>query len=81
MTMNLFHSLWTIVVLITFLGIVFWSYSKNRKADFEAAANLALEDHLPISPDDAIKNSAATSTDDALGDITHNGKKQEQSNV
>ena len=49
MTMNLFHSLWTIVVLVTFIGIIAWSYSKNRKSDFEAAANLALEDDLPVS--------------------------------
>jgi cytochrome c oxidase cbb3-type subunit 4 len=69
MTMNLFHSLWTIVVLITFLGIIFWCYSKNRKSDFEAAANLALEDHLPIS------------TNDAANDVTLDGKKQGQSNV
>lgn len=69
MTMNLFHSLWTIVVLVTFLGIIAWSYSKNRKSDFEAAANLALEDHLPIS------------TNDAKNDVTLDEKKQEQSNV
>lgn len=77
MTMNLFHSLWTIVVLITFLGIIFWSYSKNRKSDFEAAANLALEDHLPISTNDAIN----TSINNSINDVTHDEKKQEQSNV
>ena len=69
MTMNLFHSLWTIVVLVTFIGIIAWSYSKNRQSDFEAAANLALEDHLPIAnyPDQqAVKQTA---------------KSQEQSNV
>ena len=73
MTMNLFHSLWTIVVLITFIGIIAWSYSKNRKSDFEAAANLALEDHFPISVDN--------STNDSINDVTHDKKKQEQSNV
>ena len=57
MTMNLFHSLWTIVVLITFIGIIAWSYSKNRKSDFEAAANLALEDQLPISANSSASNS------------------------
>ena len=67
MTMNLFHSLWTIVVLITFLCILFWCYSKNRKFDFETAANLALEDHLPIATNG--------------NDLTHDEKKQEQSNV
>lgn len=75
MTMNLFHSLWTIVVLITFIGIIAWSYSKNRKSDFDAAANLALEDQLPISNE----------TDDATRDSTNQPSrktlKQEQSNV
>ena len=65
MTMNLFHSLWTIVVLITFIGIIVWSYSKNRKSDFDAAANLALEDQLPISTDNE----------------ANNAQKREQSNV
>ena len=55
MTMNLFHSLWTVVVLVTFIGIIVWSYSKNRKSDFDAAANLALEDHFPIVAHDVKK--------------------------
>lgn len=44
MTMTLFHSLWTIVVLATFIGIIFWAYSSNRKASFDEAAKLPLED-------------------------------------
>ena len=69
MTMNLFHSLWTIVVLVTFIGIIAWSYSKNRKSDFDAAANLALEDHLPIP------------THDTSDETKYTSKQQEQSNV
>ncbi len=45
--MNLFHSLWTVVVLITFVGIIIWAYSKNQHSDFEEAARLPLEDDLP----------------------------------
>ena len=51
MTMNLFHSLWTLVVLITFIGIIIWAYSKNRNADFAEAARLPLdEDLVEINP-------------------------------
>ena len=73
MTMNLFHSLWTIVVLVTFIGIIAWSYSKNRKSDFEAAANLALEDDLPVSV--FLDQQADQQTDQQTT------KQQEQSNV
>ena len=68
MTMNLFHSFWTIVVLVTFIGIIVWSYSKNRKSDFDAAANLALEDDLPV-------------THDASNESSPEPMKKEQSNV
>lgn len=35
----------TLVLLIVFLGVVFWAYSSRRKADFDAAARIPLEDH------------------------------------
>lgn len=35
----------TLILLVVFLGIVFWAYSGKRKADFDAAARLPLEDH------------------------------------
>ena len=44
MTFTLLQALWSIVVMITFLGIVFWAYSKNRKKDFEEASRLPLEE-------------------------------------
>lgn len=46
----LIHSLWTIVVMITFLSIVGWAYSGKRKAEFEEAARLPLEDDEPTNP-------------------------------
>lgn len=42
------HSLWTIVVMITFLSIVAWAYSSKRNAEFEEAARLPLEDDDPM---------------------------------
>ena len=38
------HAVWTVLLVILFLGIVFWAYSRKRKADFEAAARLPLDD-------------------------------------
>ncbi len=47
MTFTLFQSLWSIVILITFLGIVFWAYSSKRTAAFDEAARLPFDDELP----------------------------------
>ncbi len=37
---ELLQSVWTIVVLVIFLGIVAWAYSGKRKKDFDEAAGL-----------------------------------------
>ena len=44
MSITFFQSIWTIVVMVTFLGIVVWAYSGRRKADFDEAARLPFED-------------------------------------
>lgn len=44
MTFTLFQALWSIVVMITFLGIVFWAYSSKRKDAFDEAARLPFDD-------------------------------------
>jgi cytochrome c oxidase cbb3-type subunit 4 len=36
-------SMWTIVVAIVFAGIVIWAFSSRRKAEFDAAARIPLE--------------------------------------
>lgn len=46
MDMNLMRALWTAVLFVVFIGIVWWAWSGRRKADFEAAARLPLEDDL-----------------------------------
>jgi cytochrome c oxidase cbb3-type subunit 4 len=38
------QSIWTIVVMIIFLSVVIWAYSSKRKAEFEEAARLPLDD-------------------------------------
>ncbi|MGF1758770.1 CcoQ/FixQ family Cbb3-type cytochrome c oxidase assembly chaperone [Photobacterium sagamiensis] len=38
------HSVWTVVLFISFIGIFFWAYSKRRKSEFNEAANLVFAD-------------------------------------
>ncbi len=46
MDINLMRSIWTAVLFVVFIGIVWWAWSGRRKADFEAAARLPLDDDL-----------------------------------
>ena len=48
MDFTLFQSLWTIVVMVTFLGIVWWAFSSKRKAAFDEAARVPFDDEPPI---------------------------------
>ncbi|HBD21061.1 MAG TPA: CcoQ/FixQ family Cbb3-type cytochrome c oxidase assembly chaperone [Arenimonas sp.] len=40
----------TAILLATFLGGVAWAFSKKRKAEFDAAARLPLEDQSENTP-------------------------------
>jgi cytochrome c oxidase cbb3-type subunit IV len=44
MDIILFHSIWTVLMLIAFIGIWAWAWSSRRKGDFDAAARLPFED-------------------------------------
>ncbi|MEP5766595.1 MAG: cbb3-type cytochrome c oxidase subunit 3 [Halieaceae bacterium] len=44
MDINTLRGLSTLLLLIAFLGLVFWAYSSRRKKDFEEAANLPFAD-------------------------------------
>ncbi len=44
MNLATIHSLWTVLLMILFLGIVVWAYSSRRKKQFDAAARMPLED-------------------------------------
>ncbi len=35
---------WTVVVMVVFLAIVFWAWSGRRKESFDEAANIPLEE-------------------------------------
>ena len=58
MTFTLLQSLWSIVVLITFIGIVLWAYSGKRKAAFDEAARLPFDDE----PSDNDRPSSSTTS-------------------
>jgi len=48
MDYSLIQSVWTLVVLVLFVGIVIWAWSGKRKQDFEEAANIPFhEDDMP----------------------------------
>jgi len=35
----------TLFVMLAFVGLVFWAYSKRRKADFDEMAQLPFHEH------------------------------------
>ena len=45
--MSVFHSVWTVLMFILFIGIVVWAWSRRRAGDFAAAAQIPLEDDEP----------------------------------
>jgi cytochrome c oxidase cbb3-type subunit 4 len=55
MDFTLFQALWTIVVMVTFLGIVWWAFSSKRKAAFDEAALLPFDEEPQV---DDNKNSS-----------------------
>lgn len=48
MDMNEFRAWYTLLLIVVFIGIAVWAFSHRRKADFDIAANLPLNE--PESP-------------------------------
>lgn len=48
----IFHSIWTVLLVILFIGIILWAFSSRRKQRFDAAARMPLEeeDSVPVRP-------------------------------
>ena len=59
MDFPLMQSIWTVVVLVLFVGIVIWAWSGKRKQEFDEAAN------IPFDEDD--KPAATTSKENSHG--------------
>lgn len=49
--MSLFHSIWTLLLLLIFVGIVIWAWSRRQKKRFEDAANIPFKDEDDSSGD------------------------------
>jgi cytochrome c oxidase cbb3-type subunit 4 len=48
--------IYTAIMLITFLGIVAWAWSKHNKTKFEELSHLALKDDHELSANQEDKN-------------------------
>lgn len=44
MDIAIFYSIWTVLLMVIFIGIAVWAWSGKRKRRFEEAAHLPLED-------------------------------------
>ncbi|GMQ46521.1 cbb3-type cytochrome oxidase subunit 3 [Vibrio sp. 10N] len=44
MDIGTIHSIWTIILFASFIGVVWWAFGKSRKARFEEDANLVFAD-------------------------------------
>ncbi|EPR7490307.1 cbb3-type cytochrome oxidase subunit 3 [Vibrio alginolyticus] len=44
------HSIYTVVLFASFIGIVWWAFSKKRKTRFEEDANLVFADEEQKTP-------------------------------
>ena len=47
MDLGTIRGLFTLVLLVAFLALVVWAWSKHRKADFDRLARMPLEDEPP----------------------------------
>jgi cytochrome c oxidase cbb3-type subunit 4 len=54
--MAMFHSIWTVLLFLIFIGIVLWAWSGKRKQAFDEAARLPLEDDHVLTPSSKEKN-------------------------
>lgn len=48
---NDLRSIMTVLTFVAFVGIVWWAYSDRRKAAYEEAARLPLDDDSPFIPE------------------------------
>jgi len=51
------HTIWTVIALALFVGIVVWAFSPTQKRSFDEASRLPLEDDAAIdSFSNAVEN-------------------------
>lgn len=47
---NILRSIFTLIIFVAFIGMCIWAYSKNRKAEFDEAANIPFQDDISHHP-------------------------------
>jgi cytochrome c oxidase cbb3-type subunit 4 len=58
MDIALIDSIWTVVVMVVFIGIVLWAWSGKRKQRFNEAANIPFNEDRPASTDKISKENS-----------------------
>ena len=58
MDYSLILSVWTLVVLVLFVGIVAWAWSGKRKQRFDEAANIPFDKDETLSTDTTSKENS-----------------------
>ena len=66
MSVSFVQSVWTVMALVVFIGIVVWAYSSRRKADFDEAGRMAMDDDKPTQKagNNAPNNNGSNSTEE-----------------
>ena len=58
MDLTFIQSIWTIVVMVVFVGIVIWAWSGKRKQRFEDAANIPFNEDGELQSDSKTKENS-----------------------
>jgi len=58
MDYSIIQSVWTIVVLVLFVGIVVWAWSGKRKQRFDEAANIPFDEDDSLPADTTSKENS-----------------------
>jgi len=58
MIFTLIDSVWTIVVMVVFVGIVLWAWSGKRAKAFDEAANLPFTEDKPVTTEKITKENS-----------------------
>ena len=57
MSITFVQSVWTVIAMSVFIGIIIWAFSKRKKSDFEQAGRMAMDDDKPVN--DSMNNAAS----------------------
>ncbi|MCG7600700.1 cbb3-type cytochrome c oxidase subunit 3 [Halomonas sp. McH1-25] len=71
MDIGTFRGITTLLIMIAFLGVVFWAYSKRRKKDFDEASRLPFAD----DDEDATESRDRSGTQDKTSSRHDEGDK------